>query len=288
MGLAPATVRHRYAWPVTQETVKDVARNAESNRTFQVLARAGVAVVGLLHLLIGVIAITVATSSASSPGAEEVDGSGALRRIAMTPGGVVILWVVIVGMLALGVWQIVQLFLVPGRSRRRRWGTRVIEFGKGAVYFFIAGLAFTFARGETVSTARLTRNFSADLLDRPGGPILMVVIGLVTLIVGVSFMYRGASTNFVEDIRVPNGRIGTATVALGVLGFVAKGIALAVVGVLFVIAAFTADAGIASGLDGALTALLELPSGAVIPVIVGVGLIAYGVFFVFRARLVLL
>lgn len=270
---------------MTRETVKDVARSAEGNRTFQFLARAGVAVVGVLHLLIGVIAISVATSSGAG---DEVDGSGALRRIAETPGGVVILWGVIIGMLALGVWQVVQLLLVPGRSRRRRWGHRVIELGKGVVYFFIAGLAFTFARGESVSTARLTRNFSADILDNPGGAVLLVIIGLVTLVVGVSFVFRGASTNFIEDIRVPSGAVGQATVALGVLGFVAKGIALAVVGVLFVIAAFTSDTRIASGLDGALTWLLTLPSGAVIPVIVGVGLIAYGVFFVVRARLVLL
>lgn len=269
---------------MTSSTVKDVARVAESNQVFQLLARTGVAVVGLLHLLIGVIAITVATSS----GREEVDGSGALHRIAQTPGGLVVLWVVIIGMIALGVWQVVQLFLVPGRSRRRRWGHRVIELGKGAVYFFIAGLAFTFARGESVSTARLTRNFSADLLENPGGAIVLVIIGLVTLVVGVSFVFRGASTNFVEDIRVPAGAIGRATVALGVFGFVAKGIALAVVGGVFVIAAFTSDTRIASGLDGALTWLLTLPSGGVIPVIVGVGLIAYGVFFVVRARLVLL
>jgi hypothetical protein len=274
----------RYAWPVTDGIVKDLARTAESNHTFQFLARTGVAVIGLLHLLIGAIAITVATSS----GREEVDGSGALRRIADTPGGVVLLWAIIVGMLALGVWQVVQLFLVPGRSRRRRWGYRVIELGKGAVYFFIAALTFAFARGETVSTARITRDFSSTLLDSPGGPIVMVLIGIVTLIVGVAFVVRGASTGFTEDIRVPVGYLGRATVALGVLGFVAKGIALAVVGVLFVIAAFTSESWIAAGLDSALTVLIDLPSGAVIPVVVGLGLSAYGVFFLVRARLVLL
>lgn len=285
MGLAPGGDRDDDTLAcVTRETVKDVARSAEGNRTFQFLARSGVAVIGLLHLVIGVIAISVATSSAR----DEVDGSGALHRIAQTPGGFVVLWVVIVGMLALGVWQAVQLFLVPGRSKRRRWGTRVIELGKGAVYFFIAGLAFTFARGESVSTARLTRRFSADLLDNPGGAVILVIIGLVTLVVGGSFVFRGASTNFTEDIRVPAGRIGPATVALGVLGFVAKGIALAVVGVLFVIAAFTSDTRIASGLDGAVTWMLTLPFGGVILVGVGIGLIAYGAFFVVRARLVLL
>jgi hypothetical protein len=65
---------------------------------------------------------------------------------------------------------------------------------------------------------------------------------------------------------------------------VAKGIALFVVGVLFVVAAVTADPEKASGLDGALKSLIDLPFGKVILVAVGVGLIAYGLFCGARAR----
>jgi hypothetical protein len=267
---------------VTEENAKDAARSAESNQSFQFLARAGIAVIGLLHVLIGAIAISVATSS----GGGETDQSGALRQLAKAPGGVLVLWVVVIGMLALGVWQLVQLFLVPGKDPKRRWAHRVVEFGKGAVYFFIAGTAFTFARGESASTAHMTRSISAGLLDMPGGRAGMVVIGLIALSVGGAFIFRGASTNFTEDIRVPAGLIGGVTVGLGVFGFIAKGVALAVVGVLFIVAAFTADSAIASGLDGAMKVLLKLPSGRLVLTLVGVGLIAYGAFFALRARLV--
>ena len=68
------------------------------------------------------------------------------------------------------------------------------------------------------------------------------------------------------------------------MGYVAKGIAIAVVGVLFVAAAVTADPEKAGGLDAALKSLAALPFGTVILWLVGAGLIIYGVFCFARAR----
>jgi len=73
-------------------------------------------------------------------------------------------------------------------------------------------------------------------------------------------------------------------VAFGVVGYVAKGIAVAVAGVLFVIAAFTHDPETAGGLDAALHALAALPFGAIILWVVGAGLVLYGLFCFARAR----
>jgi hypothetical protein len=50
-------------------------------------------------------------------------------------------------------------------------------------------------------------------------------------------------------------------------------------------AAATANPSQATGLDGALRALLGLPFGAVILVAVGIGVIAYGLYCFARARL---
>jgi hypothetical protein len=59
---------------------------------------------------------------------------------------------------------------------------------------------------------------------------------------------------------------------------------LGTVGVLFLIAALTGDAAKADGLDGALKTLATLPFGPAILILVGVGLIAYGVYSFVRAR----
>jgi hypothetical protein len=72
---------------------------------------------------------------------------------------------------------------------------------------------------------------------------------------------------------------------LAVTGHVAKGIALAVLGVLVVVAAVTSDPKQASGLDRAFDAIARLTYGEVLIAIVGVGFIAYGAYCGFRARL---
>jgi hypothetical protein len=73
-------------------------------------------------------------------------------------------------------------------------------------------------------------------------------------------------------------------VAFGVVGYIAKGIAIGVTGILFIVAAFTHDAATAGGLDAALHSLAVLPFGPIILWIVGLGLILYGLFCFARAR----
>jgi hypothetical protein len=112
-----------------------------------------------------------------------------------------------------------------------------------------------------------------------------VVLGLGVLAIGVVFVVRGVRQSFAKRIRVPGGTAGKAVIALGVVGYVAKGIAVGVVGILFIVAAATTNASQATGLDGALKALLGLPFGGVILVVVGLGVIAYGLYCFARARL---
>ncbi len=73
-------------------------------------------------------------------------------------------------------------------------------------------------------------------------------------------------------------------VRLGRLGYVAKGVALGIVGVLFLVAAATHDPGKAGGLDAALRALLGVPAGGVFVSLVALGFACFGVYSFARAR----
>ena len=130
----------------------------------------------------------------------------------------------------------------------------------------------------------LTTSFSATLLATPGGVALLVLIGLVVLGVGVAFVVRGIRRDFEEKLALPAGAAGTGIRVLGTVGYVAKGVAVAIVGVLFAVAAFTHDPEKAGGLDSALKSLAELPFGQVILWLVGAGLMVYGVYCFARAR----
>ncbi|WP_130177370.1 DUF1206 domain-containing protein [Cryobacterium sp. SO1] len=256
------------------------AQSAGNNPHLKTLAKVGYAVNGLLHALIGAIAISLAVGA----GGESADQSGALGQLAQSPGGIFVIWAIVVGLTALGLWQLLQAFLVPGTDPKKVWGHRLKELGKGVAYLFVAGTALTVALTGSADSSGSTASASATVLALPGGPVLLMAAGIAVLAIGGYFVYKGAARRFTEDLAVPAGTLGTVTVGLGVAGYIAKGIAVGVVGILLIVAGFTVDPSQSTGLDGALRSLAALPFGVAILVLVGLGLIAYGVYCFFRAR----
>jgi hypothetical protein len=192
--------------------------------------------------------------------------------------------VIVLGLAALGVWQIVEAFLERDGDAKKKWGRRVKEVGTALAYFAIGATALIYALGGSSDSSESTTTFSATLLATPGGVVLLVLIGLIILGVGVAFVVRGIRRDFEKQLSLPSGKGGDGIRVLGTVGYVAKGVAVAVVGVLFVVAAFTHDPEKAGGLDAALKSLAALPFGQLILWLVGAGLVVYGVYCFARAR----
>lgn len=259
-------------------SARSAASRLQDNHTFQLMARVGFAVNGLLHILIGGIALSVAFGSGG-----EADQGGALGQLASSPGGVFLLWVVAIGLFALGLFQVLEAFLVRGGGKDA-WADRAKEGGKAVAYLAIGFSAATIAMGGSSDSSGQTQSFTAQLLANPGGVFLVALLGLGVIGIGVYFIVKGAKKKFLEDIAEPDGKTGRTVTILGRVGYIAKGLAIVVVGILFCVAAFTSDASEATGLDGALKALVELPLGVVLLTLVALGLIAYGVYCFARAK----
>ena len=260
------------------DAVRSGASTLQRNPVLRAFARAGYAVNGLIHILIGAIAISVAFGDEG-----EADQGGALAQIATYPFGVVILWVLVVGLVSLGLFQLVEAALVRGTDKDD-WAERGKEAAKGVAYLAIGGSASAYALGGSPNSAEQSRDLSEFLITTPGGLFLLIAVGVVAMAVGAYFVVKGARKKFLRDLALPGGWWTRAATTLGIAGYVAKGIAVFVVGVLFVVAAVTVDASEATGLDGALKSLAELPFGGVVLIVIGVGLIAYGVYCFVRAR----
>lgn len=261
-------------------TPESAARRAQSSTVFRVLARSGYVVLGILHILIGVIAISIVAGG----GGGEADQSGAVEKIRDARGGVLMLWVIVLGLIALAIWQIAEAIIERDPDTKKRWGRRAKYVGTAVAYVAIAGTALIAALGGRPQSSDSSQSFSAQLLATPGGVVLLVLVGVVVAAIGAAFIVRGAGRGFEEHLDLPAGAAEKGIVAFGVVGYVAKGIAVGVTGVLFVVAAFTHDAETAGGLDAALRALTELPFGAAILWIVGAGLVLYGLYCFARAR----
>ncbi|WP_448631389.1 DUF1206 domain-containing protein [Cellulomonas soli] len=181
-----------------------------------------------------------------------------------------------VGFAGLTLWQATEAV-----GTREGAGARVKAGSKAVMYAALAWSAARFAQGVPSSSSHQSQDLTAQIMSHSGGRVAVAAIGLVVVGVGVYHVHKGWTRGFLRDLRRSPGR---AVQAAGRLGYVAKGVALAIVGVLFVTAAWHANPEEAGGLDAALRTLGEQPFGTALLTVVGAGLAAYGVYSFVRAR----
>lgn len=256
-----------------------MVRDAETSAPLRALARGGYAANGVVHVLIGVIVLTIAFG-----GSGNSDQSGAFLAVAGAPLGFVALWALTGLLWALGLWHILEAILVSRASDVKKWGVRVSEGGQAVVFIALGAIAASVALGAKPSGDTAAKEASRGVLSLPGGPWLLALVGIGIGIGGISFVVMGILRSFEKKISIPSAPMGAVVTTLGVVGFIAKGVALAIVGVLLIVAAVKVDAESAGGLDGAIQALLAVFLGPVLVGLVGAGFVAYGVFCFFRAR----
>lgn len=258
---------------------KSAAQAAQDSTVFRTIARIGYVVLGLVHIVIGALAISI-----TAGGGDNADQGGAMEQIRQIPLGVLLLWVIAIGLAALAAWQIAEAIVERDPDSKKKWGHRVKFVGTAVAYIAIAVTALVYALGGRSDSSQSSQTLSAQLLATPWGVALLVLTGLVVLAIGVAFVVRGFTRAFEKHLDLPAGKARQGIVVFGVVGYVAKGVAVAVTGVLFVVAALTHDPEAAGGLDAALHTLAGLPLGPLILWVVGAGLIVYGLFCFARAR----
>ncbi|MBM6401694.1 DUF1206 domain-containing protein [Phycicoccus sonneratiae] len=255
--------------------VSRATRDANESPVVEYGARVGYAIVGVLHLLIAWIAVKVAWGIGG--GSKSADQSGALGTLSTSGTGKALLWVAVVGFALLAVWNLTEAAISHGET-----ADRVKLAAKGVMYAFFAWTSFkVVALGGGGSSEKQTEDFTATLMKSPAGQLLVGALGLVVLGIAGYHVYKGWKKTFLEDLV---GHPGDWAVQAGRAGYVAKGVALAVVGVFFVVAAVKHDADKAQGLDGALKSLKDMAFGPVLLTVVALGIAAYGVYSFARAR----
>lgn len=257
--------------------VASVADQVEDHAVLRIGARVGYAVSGVLHLLIGWIALQVAWFAS----AKSADQSGALQTISGSPMGQFSLWVAVLGFLALGLWQLASALAVRTRGEASRWGDKAKGVAKAVLYLVLAWTSLSFAKGQPRSSKTQSADFTATLLQHSGGRVLLAVIGLAIVGVGGYHLVKGWTRKFLQDLSENPGTLATRA---GVVGYLAKGVALAVVGVLFVIASAQNSSTKATGLDGALRSMREQAVGTWLLTVVALGIAAFGLYSLARAR----
>jgi uncharacterized protein DUF1206 len=250
------------------------------SRGYQVLVSVGLLSFGVVHLLIAWIALQVAWGEGG-----DASEQGALRALARTDAGPVLLVVVAVGMLTLAVWQTVEAVLGHGRvaeqrDEAHRTRKRLSSAGRAVVYLLLSLSAFGLVVGAR-SSGDQEESLTSRLLGVPLGRVLVLAVAAAILAVGISQVVRGVRHKFTEDLSGDRTR---ATLALGTAGYVAKGVALAVVAGLFAYAAIAYEPKKAGGLDAALHTVGSQPLGSVLLTLLALGFAAFGLYCFVWAR----
>lgn len=263
-----------------RDEVKDAARRANRDPKVRGFGRAGLIANGVIHVLIGCIGIGIAWGNRG-----DADQSGALRTVSDTPGGVVLLWAATIALLGLALLQWTEAAQVESKKRRLVLMRRITNVAKAVGYAAVGVVVGFYALGGRSDASKTWQGLSATLLGTPGGVFVLAIVGVLVGTVGGTLVFRGVTRNYREELKPLDGILSVGIDVLGILGHVAKGLALVVAGFLFLASAAFTDPGPARGLDGALEWVGTLPiGGGALLVLVASGFIAYGCYLFARAR----
>lgn len=258
----------------------DVVDDVASSQPMGWVARLGLTARALVYLVIGFLGLSLAAGNRA-----ELDQKGALRELLERPFGVVLVLLCAVGFVGYALWRFAEAVSGPvgdGDST----SARLKSFARGVVYSLLAATAVTVLLGSRSTQAGQQRGLVEQVLTWPGGTVIVLVAGLAIAAAGVGLVIEGWRRKFLTYLDHSDMNESTRHLArwTGTVGSIARGLVVVLIGVLLVVAAITGDKKDATGMDGALKSLRDLPFGNALLVMVSLGLLVFGVYALVEAR----
>ncbi len=251
------------------------------------IGRAGWFAKGVVYVIAGFLALSIAAkasgwaATASTTGNQEASPTGAIKTVAGSSGGTLMLWLLAAGMLLYAAWRVVSA-LLPGGTGAKSLVRRIGYVVSAVMYTTFAISAIALARHTTAAPDgnKTVTDMSASIMTHGAGRLLIGVVGVIVMAAGLYRIYKGLTMDVEDELDMAGmsrARI-TWTKRLGAVGEIGRGIGFGLVGFFLLRAATTYNAAEATGLDGALRRLAVQSWGVAVVVVVGIGFAAYGLF----------
>jgi hypothetical protein len=251
------------------------------------VGRAGWLAKGVVYVVAGVLALLIAAkasgwSSSASSGSQEASPTGALRTIAHSTGGALLMGVLTVGMLLYAAWRLVSAAL-PGGHEAKDWAKRIGYVVSAVIYISFAFTAFALMRSSAASATNgnaKASKASGGVMAHTGGRILIGVVGVIVIAVGLYRIVKGVKLDVNDELDLTSlpARRRLWTKRLGAVGEIGRGLGIGLIGYFLLRSAVAYDPNQATGLDGALRVLVTKTGGLAVVLVVGIGFVAYGLF----------
>ncbi|MYU21232.1 DUF1206 domain-containing protein [Streptomyces sp. SID8352] len=263
------------------------ARRAARGPATEGAARAGLAARGVIHLLIGVLALRIAFGD----GHRQADRGGALDELSDKPLGALLLWALGAGLVGMALWRLSETVFGAAGEDGRTARKRALAAARCVFSSVVAFQVLAFAAGSGSSgggsSDRQSRDVTARVMAVPAGRWAVGVAGAAVVVVGVVIAVRALRRRYREELRT--GGLGRPARRLidvaGIGGGTALGAVVAAAGVFAVRAAVDYDPGRAKGMDDTLRSFADTPFGPWLLACVAAGLVLSGLFsFVLASR----
>jgi hypothetical protein len=252
------------------------------------LGAIGWAAKGAIYLLLAVIVAQLAFSG--NTGDESATKQGALARLSDQPMGELMLVIVGIGLAAYAAYRLLTVFLPTTGNDGKDKAKHLLRVGSAAVYGLLAWQAWSVLTegdqaAQTSGGNEAPKTWSASMMSSTAGRVVLGVVGVVLLGIAVDQVRRGVSQTFMKRMECPSGFPSESVVKVtGTAGHIGRGIVVGLLGLFVVIAVLQHDPNEVRGLDEALRTVADATLGAVVLVVVALGLAAYGVYSFTAAR----
>jgi hypothetical protein len=238
------------------------------------LARAGYLARATVYGLLGYLALYSRAEADEGP-------EGAFEAIQDVPAGDAILWAVVIGLIAYGLYKLgtAVLDLENKGAKAKAIMERVGMLAGAIAYLFMAWAAFRFAtHAQSNAQGGGSQETAGTVLDMPLGGLLLALAGLGFLLAAAMQLKNAWDQHFMRHIE-PGAPPFTAT--MGRIGLGARSIVFAIMGWSLLRGAWEDDENKVRDLGGVLQALRGYDT---LYTIVAVGLIVFAVFSAIEAR----
>jgi len=265
--------------------VKNAGQKAAFSPLMEALTRVGYGVRGLIYITMGLLALNVTLGR----GGARTDQQSAIAAIGRQPAGMVLLWVILVGLVSYSLWGVIRAVFDPLHKGKDLKGvvTRVAFLISAVAYAILIPPTYGFITGaaRTAQNGAQTHHSLASIMSTPWGPWAIGFVGVVIIAFGLYEIYQGFKNSFDTQLKTyaMTAQQAKAATQLGRFGTAARGFVFALVGVLVCTAAYHSSSRQAMGIDAALTALMRRPYGVWLLGLVAVGLMAFGLYSMLSA-----
>src|SRR5512133_501751 len=175
--------------------VKKAGEKAEFSPLMEALTRIGYGTRGLIYIIMGVLAVQVALGK----GGALASPLGAIAKIGKQPAGMLLLWVVLLGLISYSLWGVVRALLDPlhkGHDMKgliERGGFLASAFGYAVLimptYGYVTGTSLA-------SKGSQTQKMITAIMAMPWGRWLIGLVGFAMLVAGLYHIYLGFKAGF--------------------------------------------------------------------------------------------